>query len=356
MGDLTASSTRFLHSLFSIPPGTRSQEDLEEIMSYTKDSKFLKKICQEQNSDRIHWECCRVMTLEVYERNQRIMNFGEVGDKFFIIIKGKVNIIFPTRSLKRSLTMNKDMTKGLERLKTTIKDEFDLDKHEENEKKEAFVRNIRRHHSNVDFEYLANFGVVENPEESKMLTSGDIFGDIALLNSKPRAATVEAKETCYLAVVSKKEFHRILCTDAAKSLEERVTFLKALPAFSKVTNNSLQKLALSFCEKTYHKDQKVYDETDLAETINFVKSGEFKLSQGEIIAMTKYQENSDVFLRLSQMKKMKKRVNQRVVIKGKNEIFGYEELIEKKNARFRKCTCYSNFGLVYEVKVEVKVM
>lgn len=353
MGDLSSSYNKFLHSLFNIPPGNRTQEDLEEIMKYTKDSKFLKKICQERNSDRIHWECCRVMALEVYEQNHQIFKIGEASDRFFILIKGKVNVVFPGRSLKRSQTMIKDTDRGLIRKKTSCRDDLEIEKNPETEKQEVFFRRQKRLQSNVDFELLANFGLVDHEEQINTLGSEDFVGEMSLLNNKPRIATVEAKETCYFAVVSKRDFHRILCTDGAKSLEERVDLLKALPAFSKVTNVSLQKLALSFLEVTYRKDQKIYDEIDIVENIYFVKSGEFKLSQGDIISTHKYSDSSDIFLRLSQMKRLKKRVNQREVIKGKNEIFGYEELIEQKDKRLRKCSCYSNFAVVYEMKVEV---
>lgn len=353
MEDLNPSSNKYLHSLFSIPSANRSQDDLAEIMKYTRNSKFLKKICQDRNSDRIHWECCRVMTLEIYEPNHRIMHFGEIPDKFFIKIKGKVNIIFPIRSHKKALTINRCLSQRYKLTKTISRDDFVAENNPETEKPEAFIKKPKNFYSNIDFEILANFDISEDFEQTNTI-SEDNFEDLALLNSKPKPLTIESKETCYLAVISKKDFHRILCTNGAKSLEEKVVFLKALPGFSKVNNIGLQKLALSFLEVTYRKDQKIYDENDKVEYIYFVKCGEFILSQGEVVTVNKYSESKDMFLKLSNMKKLRKRVNQREVIKGKNETFGYEELVEKKEKRLRKCGCYSNFAVVYEVKIEVR--
>ena len=71
MDELNLNSIENLHSLFNTPPNLRTQNQLEQIMYFTKENKFLKKICEEHNSDRIFWECCRVLTLEIYEKNNR---------------------------------------------------------------------------------------------------------------------------------------------------------------------------------------------------------------------------------------------------------------------------------------------
>lgn len=352
MEELSISSLRFLHNLFSIPAATRTQENLEEVMKYTRNNRFLKKICQERNSDRIHWECCRVMTLEVYEKGETIINFGEVGDRFFIIIKGKVRIIMPTRSLRRSDTTTQDLLNGLRRM-STIRDLAESQTFSENEAKfNQEIRKFTRKKTEIDLQFLANYGKIEEFKHINTLKEGDFFGELALINNKPRTATVEAAEVCYLAVVSKKDFKKILCTDAVKSLEERVTFLKNLPAFTEVSKLSLQKFVYNFSEVTYKKDQKVFDEADLADSIYFVKSGEIKICRRDVLETPKYGATPDIFLRLSMMKIQKKRVNLREVIKGKNEIIGYEEIIENRENRIRVCTCLSNFAIVYEVKFD----
>jgi CRP-like cAMP-binding protein len=47
-------------------------------------------------------------------------------------------------------------------------------------------------------------------KEVKELSDGEAFGELALLNKKPRAATILCKEDCHFAVLDKKHFKMIL--------------------------------------------------------------------------------------------------------------------------------------------------
>jgi len=62
--------------------------------------------------------------------------------------------------------------------------------------------------------YMIARGEVDVLDDSgkvvKTLKDGDVFGEIALLMSTPRTATVKAKSSCDLYVLAKNDFHRIL--------------------------------------------------------------------------------------------------------------------------------------------------
>ena len=352
MDELNLNSIENLHSLFSTPPNLRTQYQLEQIMYFTKENKFLKKICEEHNSDRIFWECCRVLTLEIYEKNSAIITFGEIGDRFYVILKGKVRVIVPTRSLKRSNSTKKEIVEGIKRMSSIISDESENKIEIEYDKRVSnIIRGLQRQKTQLDFDYLTNFGVVEESKEVRILSDGDCFGELALINNKPRTATIVSQNLVYLAVLSKKDYNRILATHTYKSLDERVDHLKLLPSFNLATKLSLQKLAYTFSEKSYKKDQIIYNKHDAADTLYFIKSGEFKISQCEMIETPKY-SSSDIAVKLTLMRKLSRKVKVKEVIKGKNEVFGYEELIEDKSTRSRKCVCISHFCQLYEVKIE----
>ena len=44
----------------------------------------------------------------------------------------------------------------------------------------------------------------------KSLKAGESFGELALIDNKPRAATIICKENCHLAVLEKNHFNKIL--------------------------------------------------------------------------------------------------------------------------------------------------
>jgi CRP-like cAMP-binding protein len=54
--------------------------------------------------------------------------------------------------------------------------------------------------------------IKEVPEFLKvgMIFAGHSFGELALINNKPRAATIHCEEGCHFAVMSKKDYKECL--------------------------------------------------------------------------------------------------------------------------------------------------
>lgn len=337
-------------NVFRVPPAQRSQHDLEEIMKLTKDIKFLKSISEQRNSDRIHWECCRVMTLEIYNPEEAVINFGEVGDKFYIIIKGKVGIYVPSKTSKKGPQSSPLVSRnGLRPPALMIPHvKNDLQAKEETEKSPFLIRRP----SVIDMEFLESIGQIEEFKEIRTLYDGDSFGELALLSNKPRSATVKCTETSYFAVLTQKDYKRILRTDAEKSIHDRVEFLKSLPIFALTNHTTLKNLAYLMTENTFRKKQVLYTEGSPAEYIYFIKSGEFKLTVKEDIRVPSIFDEASL-LKLKHLRKKNRKVDFQVVIKGKGEMFGQEELVDEHIKRNRTCTCVSTFGQVYMAHINV---
>jgi CRP-like cAMP-binding protein len=52
--------------------------------------------------------------------------------------------------------------------------------------------------------------LVEQMTEVRVLPAGSGFGELALMNNKPRAATITCKDECEFAVLEKEPFNAIL--------------------------------------------------------------------------------------------------------------------------------------------------
>jgi CRP-like cAMP-binding protein len=59
--------------------------------------------------------------------------------------------------------------------------------------------------------------------------SGQSFGELALINSKPRAATIKCPSDTHFAVLSKLDYTKILGKIESAALYKLVDFLKAMP-------------------------------------------------------------------------------------------------------------------------------
>jgi len=98
------------------------------------------------------------MKVEKHNEDETIIHYGEEGHTFCIILKGKVGVHIPTI-------------------------QHDEDTEDEDE--------------NAEYEPLTEVATLER---------GDSFGDLCLLENKPRAATIIAKEITWLLILEKIDF------------------------------------------------------------------------------------------------------------------------------------------------------
>lgn len=59
--------------------------------------------------------------------------------------------------------------------------------------------------------------------------NGKSFGELALLNNKPRAGTVVTLTDCYFAVINADSFDKLLRKDKALKITNNVRFLRQVP-------------------------------------------------------------------------------------------------------------------------------
>jgi CRP-like cAMP-binding protein len=125
--------------------------------------KFFQDLTIENGKDS-HENCCKYMTFEFFAADETIFQLGSAGFKFYIILKGSVGVFV-------------NIPKTIEEI---------------NEKGETLKR----------IEYVLT--------DVRTLNTGASFGELALIDNKPRAATIKCKSDSYFAVLEKKDFNVIL--------------------------------------------------------------------------------------------------------------------------------------------------
>jgi CRP-like cAMP-binding protein len=71
------------------------------------------------------------------------------------------------------------------------------------------------------------------------LTDGHAFGELALLNHKPRMATVRCLTKTHLMVLTKEAFDQVIAKIERRVMNERLNFFSELPIFQLLTKNQL---------------------------------------------------------------------------------------------------------------------
>lgn len=82
--------------------------------------------------------------------------------------------------------------------------------------------------------------------EVKKLAEGGSFGELALLNDKPRAATIQCLTNCEFAVINRQDYQNILERIENRNIKSKIDFFTHLPFAKFFTKNQIQKLIYSF--------------------------------------------------------------------------------------------------------------
>lgn len=164
---------------------------------------------------------------------QYVFRYGDYGEKFYIILAGTVSIHVP-------------MLKEIE-----IKKNHQFSPH---------------HNKKI----LTEVGRLSRP---------NTFGDLALIEYKPRAATIKCVEDCVFALIDKTNYQKIFGRLQRKIIMSTIELFRSIPYFAKWSMGDIQKLSPYFKEVEYKFNHTVCKQGDKADFVYIIKSGEFEITK-----------------------------------------------------------------------------
>ena len=273
-------------SLLNTISSQRQSAAIKTLQKLTRNIPFFRQLIADYE-EKAHLDCCMCLKYFFLEKDSCVCKAGDIGDLFYIILQGNVQVLVPDET-GRSL--------------------------------------IRCTH----------------------LMAGCAFGEFALLKNKPRSATVITTENTHFAILSKKDFLRILGNFTNKKFDDMAKFLKSLPIFSPWGLNSLARLSYYFRTVKCKRNQKLFKEGDPAEYVFIVKSGEMELSK-EIIVNNPCKVVIGNFGRpLPSLKKATSHHEGRMYIVGCGEIIGDDDGLNNE-VYTQSCKCYSATAEIFQI-------
>jgi len=328
------------NSLFAVameslqtPVVARGPKELENIQRALNKIKFLTDAAKEQGPEFMT-AASKVAKYEKFEKGELVFPYGDVGSKFYVILKGSVGIWVPTKKLdkpvrqvqkKHTLAQRRESKETRESRRSSLtisgpsgsarsdrrsmipnmganqnpqgssggprrsqlvagttgmqipadrKDQGDViqEQNESDEEEEEIIKESKQ-------EGVPN--VVKDDYEWEcsevvVFKAGLSFGELALLKDKPRAATIKCKEECHFAVMEKTDYQQLIGRIQAKKLDQFIHFLQNRPLFSNWTKTLLSKLTYYFETKKYMRKQVIFRKGDLAHKFYLIKTGEVK--------------------------------------------------------------------------------
>jgi len=108
----------------------------------------------------------------------------------------------------------------------------------------------------------------------KQVGPGDAFGELALLYSCPRAASVKAVEKCVLWELDRETFNHIVKDASAKKRDRYENFLKSVPLLEGMEPYERSKVADALRTENFESGQTIVSQGDPGDKFFIIEDGE----------------------------------------------------------------------------------
>ena len=341
---LSNSLSNLINTL-NTPSRLRTSAEITELMDITQSSEFFLRITKHYQSNDFHKICCMHMTLEEYSKGNSIYKLGEQGNSMYFVINGTLTLNLPQK-LMNITAIPREYQQIVKALKNSayIKEEL-----ERMDSVEKHVRNFFMDLLEKDSRLIEDTSECKGIDIIEIINPGESFGITGILTERLRSHNAIANEKVCLAVITRQNFKKIAVAYVEKKMNDRIDFLHNLYLFSTWSRISIAKLLENFETATYYRNQKVFKEDDSATFIIFIMSGEFKLTKSQVASKNLIKLNTfsgesagTLPLRMGKVRKISKLSQIELVVKGKNQIIGLEDMSDTIKSRNYSCFCYSS--------------
>lgn len=132
--------------------------------------------------------------------------------------------------------------------------------------------------------YVMEEGKVEVSREGKFLSvmpSGKLFGELAILYNCQRTATIKAATDCKLWAIERQCFQTIMMRSAMIRQSEYTSFLKSVPSFANLQEDTLIKIADVMEETAYKEGEYIIRQGASGDTFFIISKGRVKVTMKE---------------------------------------------------------------------------
>ncbi|CDW82419.1 cyclic nucleotide-binding domain containing protein [Stylonychia lemnae] len=319
----------------------------------------------------------QVLALEKFEQNQRIIQLGEKGDKFYLILKGRVSVWIEDKEpleMRRSIIMSNASTSSLGKLNSSVKKwdfvrhellgQFKLSEFTRYQQLNPTIQTTMKSMDTINDNDVSQSKQSHDLKEQSLsqlqkqklkvvsyLGSMKTFGELAFLTNQPRQATIIAEQETYCATITKRAYKDAIKATHILNKDMIVEFIKQMPIFQRYSKGNIKKLARMMKSQKYMKEQVIQKEGDTdTKYMYIIQEGEFSIYQKQpehMQLMTKSALNTST--------DHSKDYGQQLAIYGKGNIVGEEQFLFAKTKASHTIICHTQPGLLYKIDlVELK--
>lgn len=222
-----------------VEPAQRSEETIRRIATATQNNAFFRTL-----DAKTHTEICRVARYQGLPQDVPMVLQGAPGDAFYVLLEGSVSVhvreikdVPSAKVGKRGRRRSNGLLNVVLRSNVALLD------------KKGVQREMRRQSSMVgDLTELYGPCVIE-------MTSGQSFGELALIRGEPRGATVITATKSDFMVILKDDYDEVLQKIQRQELTRRVSRLRSIVPMRDWDEARLVKFSYNLTEVSANRDE-----------------------------------------------------------------------------------------------------
>ena len=254
---------------------TRTNQEVLIVANYlSKNYKYFINLKKNDSQQKIN-ELSKICKLEKFHPGDTIILYGDIGDKFYIVLEGQVEIYIP-EYYEKEITPY-EYLEILDKIRRKDKLKYERVKSKNNRFTfETF--DINKVDKNTTFMKSKFIFILENEEKKGQYGEGFSFGEIALIKKTTRNATIKSMENTFCLSISKNDYNEVVREiDTKKLIKEIDAFKQQYQFFNCFNNEKMIKIFNCFSRILLNRGDYLYHQNDINDYIYLVVKGNFEV-------------------------------------------------------------------------------
>ena len=263
-------------------PNSRKDEDIISVAKYLSENyKYFANLKNNDSQLKVE-KLTKITKLEIFRPGENIINYGDIGRKFYIVLEGFVEVYKPIYE-SVFITINEfiQILNKVKKIENNEKKYLRIKKY--NKERNIDINEYENIDPDMDFMKVKNEFYIEKLEKLGKYGEGFSFGEIALIKNCERNATIKSaggeNEKVFLLSIDKESYNQAIKEFQEKKLAKDIeNYINNYPFLNKFNKEKILKIFNYMNNVPLEKDEYLFHQNDIDDNLYFLIKGNLSLT------------------------------------------------------------------------------